>query len=110
MVDIAPSQIREYIDKFKPEQREYIATLICDGEAFVNAFNVPEIKIITDVLSEQCHMEFDKMMALIKEGKYIEHEELRRIRQHCIGVNKIFEIIAVWKTKLDQFDRHLEKL
>ncbi len=110
MVDIAPSKIREYVETFKPQQREYIATLICDGEAFVNAFNEPKIKIILDLISEQCTKEFDELFTLIRECKYNEEEELRRVRQHCIGINKIMSIIVSWRNKLNTFEKHLEKM
>lgn len=109
-MDVPPSKIREYVETFKPHQREYIANLICDGEAFINAFNEPKIKVVLDLISEQCANEFDGLFALIREGKYNEEEELRRVRQHCIGINKIIEIVVLWRNKLNTFDKHLDKL
>jgi len=110
LIDVPPSAIRDYLDRFKSEQRGYIANLICDGESFINAFDEPKIKVVLDVLSENCQMEFDRLLVLIREGKYEDLEELRRVRQHCIGVNKILEIIVQWKNKLDVFEKHIDKL
>lgn len=110
MIDISQTKIRDYLDKFKPEVQEYVAHVICNGEAFINAFEDSKVKIVLEVMSETCNKEIEEMLNLIGEGKYNEEEELRRIRLNCIGIKKILDIVAVWGSKINSFNRHLEKL
>uniref|UniRef100_A0A6M3LQE7 Uncharacterized protein n=1 Tax=viral metagenome TaxID=1070528 RepID=A0A6M3LQE7_9ZZZZ len=109
-MDVSTTQIKRYLEKFKPELKEGIANLICDGEAFVNSFDAPSVKIVLEVISKQAHREIDQILALIREGKFNEDEEIRRIRQHCIGLNTILDIIVVWNSNLETLNRHLEKM
>jgi len=110
MPNIPRSKIRKYIDQQKPELREYLATVICDGEAFINSFEDPKVRPVLDVISEQIYMEFEKLLALVKDGKFIESEELRRIQKHCIAINATLRTLALWGDKLDTFEKHIEKL
>ncbi len=109
-MDVAPSKIREYVETFRPVDKDYIVNLIVDGEAFTNAFEDQSTGVILDLMSEQCRDELKSMLLLIRAGKYSDDEEIRKIRQHCIGINKIWETVSKWKNKLDVFDKHLKKL
>lgn len=110
MIDISKTKIRNYIDNFKPDVQEYVANVICNGEAFINAFEDSRVKIILEVMTETCHHEIEGMLKLIDEAKFNEEEELRRIRIHCIGIKKILDIIALWGSKINSFNRHFDKL
>ena len=109
-MDISQSSLRKYISKFRPELRESIARVICNGEAFINAVDSPNVKILLDVITEGVVKEIEQLINLIRDGKYENEEELRRIRQHCIGINKIDEIIRNWEVKLNTLDRHLRDM
>ena len=109
-MDIPQTKLREYLKKIKKSSREEVANVICNGEAFVNAIDSPSVQILLDVLSERVNSEFRELLILIREGKYEDNEELRRIRQHCIGISKMDEIVRDWEVRLNTLERHLQEI
>jgi len=109
-IDISHTQIKNYLDNFRPHLREDIANILCDGEAFVNAFDTRSVEIVLEVISSHVHNSLNNMLSMIREGKFEDQEELRRIRQYCIEINTINTLIVHWNGKLETLNRHLGNL
>lgn len=110
-MDISTTKIREYIEsQVKPNFREYVANAICDGEKLVNSISSPEGESLVNILSEHIDKEIRALLNLIVAKKYDDNEELRRIREHCIAIDRIMDVVKHWTVKLNELDRHLSKM
>jgi len=106
-IDISTTQIKRYLENFKPHLKEDIANILCDGEAFVNAFDTRSVEIVLEVISGHVHNSLNSMLSMIRDGKFNDEEELRRIRQYCIEINTINTLIVHWNGQLETLNRHL---
>ena len=109
-VDISHTKIKDYIDKFDPNTAEVIAHLIVSGESFVNAFESREGEVLLESVSELIEREMRGMLNLIIEQKYEDKEELRRIRQHCVAIDRFYDLIRRWKKKVEEFETRINKI
>lgn len=109
-MDISTTQIKKYLENFKEDRKADIANKIVNTEAFVNATDSPSVKILLDILSAKAWNEMNSMINIIDSGKYEEMEELRQIRRHCIGLSKIYGLIAEWNFNLNKLREHVEKM
>lgn len=109
-IDISHTQIKRYLEGFKPHLKEDIANILCDGEAFVNSFDTKSVGIVLEVISGYVHNSLNKMLSLIREGKHEDLEELKRIRQYCVEINTINTLIVHWNGQLETLNRHLKEL
>ena len=109
-IDITTTQIKRYLENFKPNLKEDIANILCDGEAFVNAFDTRSVEIVLEVISGHVHRELNDMLSMVREGKHNEVEELRKIRKHCIAIDTINTLIVQWNGQLETLNRHLKDM
>jgi len=110
LVNLPGADIRTYIDSLRPQMRGSVLKTICDGEAFINAFDSDKVKIILDIISAQIMREIESVMLLIKRGKFNKDEELRKIQVHCVGISKYVELVEDWENRLIKAGKHITKI
>ena len=108
--NISPYQKLDYLKTINPKWQEFVAQQIYDGEKLEEALNSIEGQSLITIISNVYQSEFNSLMNLVTEKKYNEGEELWRIREHCIALDKLNDILRQWKGKLSKLNQHMEKI
>ena len=110
MIDLSKTKIGDYISKFDPARRENVVNTLLNGEKFINLFEGDEGRIFLDLISDKVSKELRGLFSLIREGKYEDLEELRRVRQHCIAIDTLRTMLIEWAAELRTFGKHANNL
>jgi hypothetical protein len=108
--DFSKLSAMKYLEGIKPNFQEDVANHIFAGSKLQEALESPEGQALVDVIGEIYQLEFRELMTLVKEKQYTKDEEVWRIREHCIALTKLNDVLIRWKSKLNKLQGHIDKI
>ena len=109
-MDIPTSKIKRLLSTRRPEIAETIANQLSIGGRLMDSVNTPEGQALIEVISSIYQSTFNDLMNMVVDKKYNKEEELWRVRELCIGLDKLNDILRHWRNHLQKLHQHLDAI